>query len=329
MADKIRYGVLSTAQIARNQHIPSTQKSSNSEIIAISSRDEGRALAVASDLNIPRAYGSYEAILKDSDVDAVINPLPNSLHCEWTIKAAEAGKHILCEKPLAVTVEEAQRMIDAARANEVLLMEGFTHRFNPLMSFIRATIEAGAIGDIRFVRSELTYTLQDWENDARAKAHLAGGSLFDAGCYAVNTVRFLMGTEPVSVQAVEHIRETHQVDTRFIGLLKFPGGRLATITAGMESPFRFSCEVIGSKGSLITENLFRGDRLQVTTDKGEWIEEFEVLDRFQAQIEHFSDCILQSRQPAFPPEDGRNNVAVLIALKQAAQEGKAVKVEYP
>jgi predicted dehydrogenase len=326
VADKIRYGVLSTAQIARNQHIPSAQKSSNSEVIAISSRDEARAKTWAAALNIPKAYGAYEALLADPEVDAVINPLPNSLHCQWTIKAAEAGKHILCEKPLAVTVEQAQRMIDAARANEVRLMEGFTHRFNPLFSFILATIEAGAIGEIRFVRSELTYTLQDWENDTRVKAHLAGGGLFDAGCYAVNTVRTLMQTEPESVQAVEHIRESHQVDTRFVGLLKFPGGRLATITAGMESPFRFSCEVIGSTGSLITENLFRADRLHVMTDKGEWVEEFEVIDRFQAQIEHFSDCILQNRRPAFSPEDGRSNVAVLVALKQAARTGKVVKI---
>jgi predicted dehydrogenase len=324
MADKVRYGVLSTAQIARNMHIPAARKATNTEIVVISSREKDRAQKWADELGIPRAYGSYDEVLADPEVDAIINPLPNSMHCEWTIKAAEAGKHILCEKPLAVTVAEARRMIDAAKANNVLLMEGFTHQFNPAMEFIRHTIDSGAIGEVKFVRSELTYTLQDWDTDARVKRELAGGSLYDAGCYCVNTVRAVMGAEPISVQAFERVRETHQVDSNFAGLLKFPGDRLGYIATGMESPFRFTCEVIASKGSLATANLFAGDRVSVVVGGEKEVRSFNAIDRFQVQIEHFSECVLTSQLPKLPPEDGMHNVAVLVALKEAARQGKAV-----
>ena len=214
-------------------------------------------------------------------------------------------------------------MIDAAKANGVLLMEGFTHQFNPAMEFIRHTVNSGVIGEVKFVRSELTYTLKDWDTDARVKRELAGGSLLDAGCYCVNTVRSVMGAEPISVQAFEKVRETHQVDSNFAGLLRFPGDRVGYIATGMESPFRFTCEVIASEGTLVTENLFSGDQVRVVVGGKEKVETFEAIDRFQAQIEHFSDCILTNKQPMLPPEDGMNNVAVLVALKEAASQGKA------
>jgi predicted dehydrogenase len=329
MVDRVRYGVLSTARIARNQHIRAAKTSTNAKIVAISSRDADRAVRYAQELEIPRAYGSYQEVLDDPEIDAVINPLPNSMHREWTVRAAEAGKHVLCEKPFAVTVAEAEHMIDAARANGVLLMEGFTQRFLPQAAYVRGIIESGRIGVIRSVRAELVYTLPDWDTDSRARPDLAGGCLYDAGCYCVNTLRWAMGDEPVRVQALQRIKEGYNVDATFAGLLEFPGGRLGYMLTGMEEPFRGCCEVIGSEGRIEMPDLFGGSRVHVAIGGEEHVEAFESVDRFRLQIEHFSDCILNDKQPMLTPEDARGNTAALVALKRAAIEGGTVAVAYP
>ena len=327
MTDRVRYGVLSTSQIARRQHVPAARESANSEIAAISSRDKTRAGEWAQKLGIPKAYGSYDELIADPDIDAVINPLPNSLHAEWTIKSAEAGKHILCEKPLAVTVEGAQRMIDAAEANGVLLMEGFTTQFQPMMPFIRETIDSGEIGEVMIARAELTYTIQDWGGDNRVKRELGGGALLDAGCYCVNAVRFLMDREPESVQAFQRVRESHGVDSTFVGLLRFADDRMAYIATGMEQPFRACCEVIGTEGRIEVPYLFGGQVVKVVVGREEREERFEQVNRFRVQMEHFAECILRGQAPMLPPEDGLNNTKVLVALQRAAREGREVPVQ--
>ena len=162
MPDIVRYGVLSTAQIALNRHLPAAQAIGNAEIAAISSRDQAKAEASATQYGIAKAYGSYQAVLDDPEIDAIINPLPNSMHCEWTVKAAQAGKHILCEKPLAVTVAQARQMIDAARANGVLLVEAFTHRLNPQLQCARRLVQQGEIGEVKLARAELTFGIRNW-----------------------------------------------------------------------------------------------------------------------------------------------------------------------
>ena len=156
MADIVRYGVLSTAQIALNRHLPAAQAAANSQVVAIASRDQAKADKSAGEHGIAKAYGSYQALLHDPDIDAVINPLPNSMHCEWSIKAAQAGKHILCEKPLSVTVDESRKMIDAAKHNGVLLVEAFTHRLNPQLQCARRLVQQGEIGEVKLARAELT-----------------------------------------------------------------------------------------------------------------------------------------------------------------------------
>jgi predicted dehydrogenase len=323
---KVRYGVLSTAQIARNQHIPAAERSDVAEIAAISSRDPAKAKYYAKELGVPKAYGSYDDVLTDPDVDAVINPLPNSMHCEWTVKAAEAGKHILCEKPLAVTVEEAERMIEAARSNGVLLMEGFTTQFQPLLPYVLETIAAGTIGAVKIVRSELTYTIQDWENDSRVKPELAGGALLDAGCYCVNAIRTVMGDEPVSVEAYQHVRAPVGVETTFVGLMHFPGNRFAYLATGMEQPFRAMLEVVGTEGRIEVPMLFSGTEVRVIAGGETHVESFDAADRFRLQLDHFSTCILEGSEPKLPPVDGLRNTAALVALKRAAEEGRAVEV---
>jgi len=327
MADIVRYGVLSTAQIALNRHLPAVQAAANSQVVALSSRDQVRADKAAAEHGIAQAYGSYQAVLDDPAVDAVINPLPNSLHCEWSVKAAEAGKHILCEKPLSVTVSESRKMIDAAQANGVLLVEAFTHRLNPQLQCARRLVQQGEIGEVKLARAELTFSIRDWEGDVRAQAGLGGGALLDAGCYCVSAVRFVLNAEPVAAQAFQHVR--NGVDATLSGLLRFAGDSVAHIATGMEEPFRCVLEVIGSHGAITVPNMFdESADVQIAIGNDERVEKFSGPNRFQVQIERFSDCILQGKVPEFSPEDGLKNVAVLQALKRAAESRALVDVEY-
>jgi len=323
----IRYGILSTARIAQNQHIPSFQGAADAELLAISSRTQARADEIASQYGIPRAYGTYEALLADPDIDAVIVATPNSLHHKWALAAARAGKHILCEKPLATSVAEADEMIAGAAEHGVLLMEGFTPRFNPQDAVVRRWIDEGAIGDIVVVRAELTYTIRDWDTDSRTRADLAGGALMDAGCYCVNQIRFIMGSEPLTAQAMQRSRLGPEVDTTFCGLLRFPGDRLAYLLTSMEEPFRAACEVIGTAGRVDIPSVFGGEQVTLTSAEGETTETFAPINRFTAQLDHFSACIQTGAPLRLPPQDGRANTAALVALKRAALEGGTVAVE--
>jgi len=197
MPEQIRWGILSTANIAVKRFIPGAVRSRNGVVAAIASRDLHRARDVAESLAIPRAYGSYQELLDDPEVDAIYNALPNSLHAEWTIKAAAAGKPILCEKPLALDADQAHRMIDGCRSHGVLLMEAFMYRFHPQHARVIELIESGAIGELRFVRTAFTFMLEPFPADnVRLSSELGGGALMDVGCYCVNASRMLFGEEP-------------------------------------------------------------------------------------------------------------------------------------
>ena len=327
MTGIVRYGVLSTAPIAVNRHLPAAQEARNAAVVAVSSRDEGKARALAAEFGVERAYGSYQEVLEDTEVDAVINPLPNSMHCEWTVRAADAGKHVLCEKPMAVSVEEAQRMVDAVHANGVLLMEGFTHRFNPQLQYARRAVAEGEIGPVKLVRAELTHALQDWYNDSRARKELAGGALLDAGCYCVSALRFVLGAEPETAQALQRVHPGYGVDSTFAGLLRFPGDCLAFMSTGMEQTFRCVCEVVGLDGRIEIGNMFDEQQaVKVVKNGEERVEAFLAPNRFVVQLEHFSSCLLEGRAPDFSPEDGLLNTKVLVALQRAAVAGKSVAV---
>jgi predicted dehydrogenase len=326
--DVLRYGIISTARIGLNQHIPAARESANSEILAISSRDEARAREAAEEHGIPRWYGSYDALLMDDDIDAVINPLPNSMHCEWTIKAAEAGKHILCEKPLAVTTDEARRMIGAARANNVLLVEAFTHRWNPHLRTARELVSEGAIGYVTSLRSALTFPVDQPHGNIRFSPELAGGSMLDAGCYAVYASRFVLGEEPVRATGFAHDRGGYGVDTTFTGLLEFPSGAVAQVGGSVEQPIRCELIAIGSQGRIEIPDMFDdGGPIVVTAGDNERVEATPAPNRFRVQLDEFSQCVLTGKPPEFPAEDGLRNTAALAALLAATKEGKVVDVE--
>ncbi|MGY8827792.1 MAG: Gfo/Idh/MocA family protein [Candidatus Latescibacterota bacterium] len=327
MPDIVRYGVLSTAQIALNRHVPAAAAADNAAVVAIASRSLDKAQAVAEQHGIARAYGSYQELIDDGEIDAIINPLPNHLHCEWTVKAAEAGKHILCEKPLAVSVEQAQEMIDAAAANGVQLMEAFTHRFNPQMQYARRLIQEGEIGQITSARAELTFALKDWENDVRANKELAGGALMDAGCYCVSAIRFALNEEPVRAQAFQRIRQPNGIDAMTSALLQFAGGAVGHVLTSMEQPFRCQLAVVGSYGLVLVPNMFDEQGIvQIVVGGKKREEKFSGVDRFRMQIERFSACVLQDKVPEFSPRDALKNTAVLVAIQRAADTSKTVDV---
>ena len=324
----VRYGVISTAQIALNRHIPAARESANSEIVAISSRDESKARAAAERYGIPTWYGTYGELLADAGLDAVINPLPNSIHCEWTIKAAEAGKHILCEKPLAVTTDEARRMIDAANANNVLLVEAFTHRWSPHLRTARRLIGEGAIGHLTSLHSVLAFPVAEPKGNIRFEPEVAGGSLMDAGCYAVYACRFVLDEEPVRAAAFTHDSGRYGVETTFNGLLEFPSGAVAHVASSMEEPRRCELIAIGSEGRIEVPEMFDDSGpVIVKTGDDERVEAVPAPDRFRVQLDEFSDCVLTGKPPEFPAEDGLANTAALVALLSAARSGNVMDVE--
>ena len=254
--DVVHFGVLGTAQIALNQLIPAARESANSEVVAICSRTSEKARAAAEEHGIPNWYGSYDELLADANVDAVVNPLPNSMHCEWTIKAAEAGKHVLCEKPLAVTMDEARRMIAAAQANQVILIEAFPHRWNPHLRTARKRILAGAIGHVTGLHSALTSIGGEPQHNIRFKPELAGGSLMAAGCYAVYACRFVLGEEPLRASGFAYDSGGYGVDTSFSGLLEFPGGATAHVASSFEQHRRCELIAVGSEGRIEIPDMF-------------------------------------------------------------------------
>ena len=328
----VRYGLLSTAQIGLNAHLPASRESETSEIVSISSRTAEKAKQAAQSHNIDRWYGSYEEQLIDPGIDAIINTLPNSMHCEWTVKAAEAGKHVLCEKPLAVSATECQRMIDAANANNVVLVEAFTHRWNPHMRKARQLVAEGAIGEIQTVDSALCFNVNEPDGNIRFSKALAGGALRDAGSYAVYAIRFVMSAEPTHVIGYSHDSGNWGVDTTFTGTMKFNNGAIGNITTNMQQPFRCFITIHGSAGRIEIPNMFddsgpilikKGDG---RTSQDDQVIAVQAPNRFLVQLDEFTECVLTGEKPEFPAEDGLANTTVLEALYESAQSGASVSL---
>ena len=323
----VRYGLLSTARIGFTAHVPAARTSPNSEIVAICSRDEAKAATAAKEHGIPLSFGSYEAMLESPEIDAVINTLPNSMHHEWTIKAAEAGKHILCEKPLSATMAEAHEMAAAAKANNVVLVEAFTPRWNKQMKTVRKLVADGAIGNVTGLQAGLTFMVTDPTN-IRLSKELAGGSLMDAGCYAVYAVRYALGDEPVRAAAIARKKPPFEVDTTLSGFLEFPRGAVAYVTSSVEQTSRRFLSVTGETGSISLPNAF-SETSPVVITREEDVEKMEMtsVNRFQVQLDEFSECVLTGKAPEFPVVDGLRNMSAVIALLEAAEKGSTVDVE--
>jgi predicted dehydrogenase len=324
--DLLRWGVLSTAKIGIEKVIPATVAAARCEVVAIASRDMGRAESAASGLGIARAFGSYEDLLADPDVDAVYNPLPNHLHTDWTIAAAVAGKHVLCEKPLATSAAEAELMIQACEAEGVLLMEAFMYRLHPTWVAVRELLASGRIGELKTVQSWFSY-FNDDPNDIRNQLDAAGGALYDIGCYCVNLSRMLFGAEPIRVQGSVTRDPVTGVDTLTSGILDFDNG-IASFTCSTRAEPDQRVHIYGTEGRISLEIPFnipwdRPTRVFVTAGGDPPVRpETEVLtfdpaNEYSIQAERFAAAALDGGPVPIPPSDAVDNLRVIEELFRA------------
>ncbi len=325
MADRLRWGILSTARIGVRRLIPALLRSRTGIGVAIASRDLERAREIAAKFDIPRAHGSYEALLADPDVDAVYNPLPNSLHPEWTIRAAQAGKHVLCEKPLAVDAARAQAMVDACRRAGTLLQEAFMYRYHPQIDELRRRVASGAVGAPWLVRSAFTFAVTH-DDDIRLNAALGGGGLLDVGSYCISISRLLLG-EPQTGRASAVFERG--VDVRLAGMLTFAGGA-ALFDCGLRLPSRQFCEVVGPEGAITLPRPFQPeeDPAVLLIRRGGQEERVELpgANQYTLMLDHMGACILDGQSPRFPPDDAVANMRVIDALTAAARSGDVVRL---
>jgi predicted dehydrogenase len=324
----LRWGVLSTAGIATDKAIPGMLRAARCEVVAIGSRDQARAAAVAEQHGIARAHGSYEALLADPAVDAVYIPLPNHLHAEWTIAAARAGKHVLCEKPLALTTADAERMIEVCRTEGVALMEAFMYRLHPSWVAVRELVASGRIGRLTAVSSWFSYFNDDPANIRNIAAY-GGGALYDIGCYSVNLSRMLFGTEPERVEAAIIRDRESGVDILASGLLRFPDG-IATFTCSTRAEPDQQVHIYGTSGRISVDIPFnippdRPTRIRVTAGGDPPVApatetiEFEAADPYGVEAECFAAAILDGGPLPTPSEDALANLRVIEAIFAAAE----------
>jgi D-xylose 1-dehydrogenase (NADP+, D-xylono-1,5-lactone-forming) len=322
----VTFGFLSTARI--NDHLLAAARASDLvDVLAVASRDQARADAYARERSIERAYGSYEELLADPAIDAVYVSLPNSLHVEWSIRALEAGKHVLCEKPLTRRPEEAERAFAAAERAGRVLMEAFMYRHHPQTMGIKQLVEEGVIGELRAVRAAFSFDLlaeRDIE-DVRLNAELDGGSLMDVGCYCVNGARLLAG-EPERVWA-EEVRAPSGVDMTFHGMLRFRGDVVAQFHSSLALPFKQELEVLGTEGTLLIQAPWRvdlGGDVFLRRAAGEQRIEVEPADAYRLQLENLADAIRGEAPPLLGRDDAAGQAAAIDALYRSADDGKAV-----
>jgi xylose dehydrogenase (NAD/NADP) len=336
MTEQIKWGVLGNAEIARVCVIPAIQKSRNGMVHGFATRSPKNAGQTVIDNNINHVYHTYEDLLADSDIDAVYIPLPNHLHHPWTLKALQAGKHVLCEKPLACNEAEARDMVIAAAAAGLLLMEGMMYRFHPRSQSIKQTVSRGEIGRVSLVRSAFCYRMDEEllasGNNARLKPEMGGGALLDVGCYSVSVARWYMGTEPTVLQA-QAVYYPSGVDMHVVASLRFPENGLATLEASFISSMQQTYSVVGSEGAIdLPHDAFipwEKDAVFAVRGKDQEVGQNQVTpgaDEYLLMVEHFADAVLGKMALALPPEESIRNMRVLDGLAEAARTAKTVKL---
>lgn len=327
MSDRIlRWGLLSTANINKSV-IPPLRHSARNKLVAVASRDITRAEEYAQKWDIPMAFGSYEDFLASPDIDVIYNPLPNSMHAEWTIKAAQAGKHILCEKPLASTPAEVDAMADAASKAGVCLTEAFMYRHHPQTIKIKGLVDGGAIGKLRLVRGSFTFNISR-ETDIRLNKDLAGGSIWDVGCYPVSYIRYIVGSEPIEVFGWQ-VTSASSVDETFVGQMRFADDVFGNFDSGFRAPFRTHIEIVGSEGIITVPRPFKpDDEGRILLTRGDATETIVSTraELYLGEVEDIADAILNGKQPRISLSDSRANVSTIVSLLQSARERKPISI---
>lgn len=321
---KVSWGILSTARIGVSAVIPAIQESANGTVVGIASRSPSKAREVARSLGIPRSYGSYMELLDSSEIDAVYIPLPNSMHREFTILTAEKGKHVLCEKPLALNSSECKEMILKCQRHHVWLMEAFMYRFHPQITKLKELVDSGSVGRIAAFRAAFRNS-QSNLTDIRFQKELGGGSLMDVGCYCVNVMRLLAGAEPTDAVGIARSNERTGVDETFAGILRFPKLELGLFDCGFRSMVHQRLEVIGDKGTLEVLTPFLAGDPPRMIKHGTGTEELtlDTANSYKLMVEHFNQSILDDHAPRFPPTDGLNNMRVIETLFESAKRARS------
>jgi predicted dehydrogenase len=325
---KLRWGVLGVANI-NSRLLPAFARSGHAEVRAIASRSLDRAREAAAAAGIPIPHGSYDALLADPDIDAVYIPLPNTLHPEWARRAAEQGKHVLCEKPLTPTAPEAEELVEICAARKVALMDGFMWPHHPRTARLRQALDAGAIGAVQRVAAAFTFPLRPLEpTNIRLQSEMAGGSLLDVGCYAVYAIRWAFGAEPVRVYAAA--RYHLDVDVEMNGLVWLDDDRVGAFDCGFTLPLRTWLEITGTEGVIRVPQMWVPPaRATFTIERdGQPVEEVVVEgeDQVVHMIDHFSTAVLEGRPVCPAPEEAVRTLKVLDALALSAQEGREMDV---
>jgi D-xylose 1-dehydrogenase (NADP+, D-xylono-1,5-lactone-forming) len=327
MIDKVlNWGLLSTANINRAL-IPPLRASQRNRLVAVASRTKASADQYAREWKIPQAHGSYEELLADPEIDVIYNPLPNHLHAEWTIRAVEAGKHVLCEKPLALRVEDVDAVKAAAQKHVRVVAEAFMYRHHPQTLKALELVRSGTLGALKLIRGSFSYVLSR-ESDVRNQPDLGGGSIWDVGCYPINFARLLVGEEPLEVFGWQVIGPTG-IDETFVGQMKFANDIHMQFDSSFVTHFNNYMEIVGSQGILDipepakprTEEkiyLTRGDQREAIEFKSDMLYLYEVED--------MADAILLGQEPRISLDDSRGNIMVILALLESARTGKSVKL---
>jgi D-xylose 1-dehydrogenase (NADP+, D-xylono-1,5-lactone-forming) len=323
--DPVRWGIVSTAHINRLV-IPPAQASDKVELVAVASREQARAEGYARTWGIEQAYGSYEALLEDPDVEAVYISLPNSLHCPWSIRALEAGKHVLCEKPMSRRAADVEEAFDAAERSGRILMEAFMYRHDPQTRKVEELVGDGAIGELRLLRASFSFALDDPTN-VRLLADVDGGGLMDVGCYCVSACRLLAG-EPEHVYG-EQVTGPTGVDVVFAGTMRFAGDVVGEFDCGLVLPSRDELEVIGSDGSLFLDDPWHAREPVIEVRRDAEVEriELEPVDSYGLELENMSDAIRGRAEPLLGRDDAVGQARAIEALYRSAASGVAVVLD--
>jgi predicted dehydrogenase len=322
---KIRWGILSTAKIGREKVIPALQKGSLCEVAAIASRKKEQAEKAASSLNISKAYGSYEELLNDPEIDAVYIPLPNNLHVEWSIKSLQAGKHVLCEKPIGLSSEEAKKLTEKSKKYPHLkIMEAFMYRFHPQWQETKKMVSEGKIGELKTVHSFFSYYNVDPDN-IRNQEDKGGGGLMDIGCYNISLSRFLFDEEPKKVLGLAEFDPQTKTDCLTSGILQFSKGSSTFTCSTQLIPYQ-RVHIFGDKGRIEIEIPFnappdRETKLWLHNSEGIKEINFDILDQYTLEGDLFSKCILENTAVPTSLEDAINNMKVIEAVFESSKTG--------
>lgn len=324
--EKLRWGIMSTANIGRRSTIPGIQESDQNEVVAVASRSLENAEKFAKEMNIPNTYGSYEALLNDDEIDAIYIPLPNHLHKEWTIKAARAGKHILCEKPFALDELEAKEMVEASKENNVVLMEGFMYRYQDRYADIKERIKKDEIGIVRAIHAAFTFDSSEDKGNIRYTKEWGGGSVYDVGCYTISAARLILGDEPLAVTTQAYFSPEHgDVDMMASGLMEFPNDVALTFQCSMWSAPLNQIEILGTKGRILIHSAFLGDQsYEVIINGQSEIIRSENTNPYKRQADLFAETVQNRNVNPFPVDDPIKNMRAVKAALESAESKKRI-----